>query len=1109
MRAILLYKGRGIGRAEVIYVRKPISVLCVVILLSSLAANIPICAAQPTADAFGIDEDVYGVPGGYTIVPVNITNVTNGPVLSIRFDVLYNASIINVTNVTRGELTQEWDTMIFNVEKGVTRVTVSTASDGIDNESTGSVVLINFSVNKSAREGMKSILNFTNIELADGGEIGTAEPKNSTFYVRYVLPTPFLIHGYVFYENGTACNNASVNITNTNTGIEWKANTTENYYMCELTAGFDVNEGEVLRIDASSPDGMQRRTVLHEVTAQDINNGSLLMNMSLEAFHDVLIKADYTGAYGTGIRIDNATGTIPPDENLTVGEIYFIRYKVENNGTYPETVNISVKIVSETVWELANYSQFIDKYHLGNVTWDTSSLSPGIYNITVSAHIQNDEYPDDNVRNRTVIIEIEAPAPEPEIISWSPEESVVNNTEGESRRFNITVDQIVNVSWMINGTEVFNETGNESEYTNTSAVSGLWNVSVIVENENGTDMHSWIWNVTKVAVVAPPDITEWYPVAAEISDDAGESREFKVKANQTVNVSWYINGSLVHENISVPAFVNATYTNTSAVSGLWNVSVIVENENGTDMHSWIWRVTPAAPAPGPKIISWSPEESVVNNTEGESRRFNITVDQIVNVSWLINGTEVFNETGNESEYTNMSAVSGLWNVSVIVENENGTDMHSWIWKVRDITPPASISNLSYTNGTTWINWTWDDPVDEDFSHVLVYIDGEFRENVSKGICHYNATGFGMEETHTISTRTADIYGNINETWVNLTAKTLPDVTPPVTTVVTSPERPASGWWSENVTLTFSRYDPYPGTGVNFTRYMMEGAQTKSWTTVYGEDDFEDVVSAEGITTVYYYSVDNASNNESEEYMKNVTVSIDKTPPEIIDVVLPDVVTVGSKINVTVNVTDALSGVSEVTADGSPLTKQEAAGIGDRGIGIETWKGEITAPSEPGVYNITIVAVDNAGNSAENVTQYTVMVNVRITGETGEVNCSVLPFTTVALYDDGEMIASTTSDEEGDYTIEIMLPNYGDYGLMASKEGYLSENITISITAPGEYERDFIAEYGLIPECPSWEYLIECVENFMQPPTSPCHISFNKLVEVMTAYVQCHFPPGGE
>ncbi|MCU4139695.1 MAG: hypothetical protein MW690_000427 [Methanophagales archaeon] len=91
-----------------------------------------------------------------------------------------------------------------------------------------------------------------------------------------------------------------------------------------------------------------------------------------------------------------------------------------------------------------------------------------------------------------------------------------------------------------------------------------------------------------------PEIVSYYPTEETVTNKEGESREFKVKANQTVNVSWYINGSLVHENISVPAFVNATYTNTSAVPGLWNVSVIVENENGTDMHSWIWNVTGVA-----------------------------------------------------------------------------------------------------------------------------------------------------------------------------------------------------------------------------------------------------------------------------------------------------------------------------------------------------------------------------------------------------------------------------------------------------------------------------------------------------------------------------------
>jgi hypothetical protein len=34
-------------------------------------------------------------------------------------------------------------------------------------------------------------------------------------------PTPFMIYGYVSYENGGACNNPTVNINNTNTSNEW------------------------------------------------------------------------------------------------------------------------------------------------------------------------------------------------------------------------------------------------------------------------------------------------------------------------------------------------------------------------------------------------------------------------------------------------------------------------------------------------------------------------------------------------------------------------------------------------------------------------------------------------------------------------------------------------------------------------------------------------------------------------------------------------------------------------------------------------------------------------------------------------------------------------
>jgi len=92
--------------------------------------------------------------------------------------------------------------------------------------------------------------------------------------------------------------------------------------------------------------------------------------------------------------------------------------------------------------------------------------------------------------------------PPPEITSYDPD-SPVNDTEGATRTFNITINQIVNVSWRINGTEVYTDKNViESTYTNTSATIGTWNVSAIVNNANGTDMQTWIWNVTSPCFIA-------------------------------------------------------------------------------------------------------------------------------------------------------------------------------------------------------------------------------------------------------------------------------------------------------------------------------------------------------------------------------------------------------------------------------------------------------------------------------------------------------------------------------------------------------------------------------------------------------------------------------
>ena len=90
----------------------------------------------------------------------------------------------------------------------------------------------------------------------------------------------------------------------------------------------------------------------------------------------------------------------------------------------------------------------------------------------------------------------------PDITEWDPTEEVVSSVEGESMTFEIIVDQTVDISWQINGTEVqTDESVTEASFTNTSAVVGTWNVSAIaISTETDlSSMYTWIWSVTTTA----------------------------------------------------------------------------------------------------------------------------------------------------------------------------------------------------------------------------------------------------------------------------------------------------------------------------------------------------------------------------------------------------------------------------------------------------------------------------------------------------------------------------------------------------------------------------------------------------------------------------------
>ena len=86
--------------------------------------------------------------------------------------------------------------------------------------------------------------------------------------------------------------------------------------------------------------------------------------------------------------------------------------------------------------------------------------------------------------------------------------------------------------------------------------------------------------------------------------------------------------------------------------------------------------------------------------------------------------------------------------------------------------------LVETAGISYLNWTWNDPEDSNFSRVMVYLDGKFKGNVSKGKQYYNATNLKAGTEHTIALKTVDKNGNINLTWINHTAMTMTDLIQP-------------------------------------------------------------------------------------------------------------------------------------------------------------------------------------------------------------------------------------------------------------------------------------------------------------------------------------------
>ncbi|WP_167879788.1 S8 family serine peptidase, partial [Methanococcoides methylutens] len=140
-------------------------------------------------------------------------------------------------------------------------------------------------------------------------------------------------------------------------------------------------------------------------------------------------------------------------------------------------------------------------------------------------------------------------------------------------------------------------------------------------------------------------------------------------------------------------------------------------------------------------------------------------------------------------------------------NINSSWINSSVNTTADITAPSSITGLFGTPGETWINWSWTNPSDPDFSHVELYLNGVLKLNSSS--TYYNATYLTANTSYELSIRTVDNVGNINGNWINSTVSN--DITAPSSITglgFTSGESWINWSWSNPSDPDFSHVEVY-------------------------------------------------------------------------------------------------------------------------------------------------------------------------------------------------------------------------------------------------------------------------------------------------------------
>ena len=728
-------------------------VFVAVIVFSVFVAVTSPILADAVADSLGV-EDACGFKNTYVLVPVNITNVHSESIVGIEFEFLYDSDVINLAGVQRGDLTSQWSEPAKKGTEGDYIIgIVGTISKAITNGSTGSVVLLNLSI--IGEPGETSQMNLSNIKFVNTTfKSGTAPAKNGTFTILTPTPPPLSL--------GEAVDNSALSwITGGN--ADWFGQTSTYYYGEDAaqSGAISHNQNSWIQTTVSGPGTL-----------------SFYWKVSSERNYDFL------EFYIDDVRQDRISGNVDWQyKTYTISSgSHTLKWKYRKD--------VSINSGSDCGW-------------LDKVEFSATSDLVGLWHFdegSGTAAVDSSEYGNDG----TIYGATWTTRKLGSALKFDGTDDYVDC--GNDPSLNIT-DKITIMLWM------------------KPAVAGEGgpNAAPVSKAESGID---WSW---QLRYNAPGG---WNYMGFQFNGDPEGSTWVSVKQNLSPGEWYHIAGTFDGTNIK--CYLNGVEKDTNQISAIkggnarlfigqdgWDSifngtidevkiynRALSEEEIKADYEAGLGDVTP-------------PETTIMSAPDGTMEyndvSFNWTgSDDVTPTSQLVYSYYLAGYDSGWSAWTSATSKSyndlpnDYYTFKVKAKDEAGnedtTPAERSFTVMVDLIPPASIFNLKNTTDTTWINWTWKNPTDADFNYTMVYLDGILKTNTSYN--YYNATNLTANTSYEIGTHTVDINGNINNTWVNQTAKTM---AVPNNLPVADPNGPYTG--TEGIPITFDGSGSFDSDGI--------------------------------------------------------------------------------------------------------------------------------------------------------------------------------------------------------------------------------------------------------------------------------------------------------